>query len=144
MRRWWKNLWSGEARQNQPRPRPVEPLEGRRYLAGFSFAISDAAIFEGQSGQSMMVFTVSRSGLSASSSRSQVRFSTQGDTAVGGQDYKISSGTLIFAAGQSSRTVAIPIFGDTTIEGNEQFFVNLSNPVNGTIVRASGKGIIGD
>lgn len=147
MRRWWKHLWSSEARQqgNQRanQPRPVEPLEGRQYLAGYTIAISDAAIYEGQSGQSTMVFTVSLSGISATGGAS-VRFSTQGDTAVAGQDYKATSGRLFFQAGQRTRTIAIPIYGDTTIEPHEQFFVNLSSPTNAGLARASGKGIIAD
>lgn len=143
MSRWWKKLWSAQARQQVIRPRPMEPLEGRQYLAGYTISISDAAIREGHSGQSMMVFTVALSGLSSTGGAS-VRWSTQSDTAVGGQDYKISSGRVFFGAGVSRRTISIPIYGDTTIEPHEQFFVNLSNAAGADIARASGKGIIAD
>jgi uncharacterized repeat protein (TIGR01451 family) len=43
-------------------------------------------------------------------------------------DYAISVGTLRFAAGESSKTVFIPIVNDVYIEGPEIFTISLSNP----------------
>jgi len=43
-------------------------------------------------------------------------------------DYAISVGTLRFAAGESSKTIFIPIVNDVYIEGPEIFTISLSNP----------------
>jgi hypothetical protein len=54
-------------------------------------------------------------------------------------------GTLNFAAGQQSQTVSIAINGDTTVEANETFFVDLSGATNGgTILDAQGTGTVLD
>lgn len=52
---------------------------------------------------------------------------TGGDFAAAGVDYQNASGSLTFAPGQTTRTIAIPIFDDSTVEGNESFAVNLSS-----------------
>jgi hypothetical protein len=66
-----------------------------------------------------------------------VAFSTADGTAtVANNDYQAHSGVLTFAAGVTSQTVAVNIVGDTTVEGNETFFLNLSDPV-GTALLAS-------
>lgn len=43
-------------------------------------------------------------------------------------DYETTIGTLHFAAGETSKTITIPIVDDTYAEGNENFTINLSNP----------------
>jgi hypothetical protein len=75
--------------------------------------------------------TVIRSGGLAASST--VDYSTVDGTATSGPDYTATSGTLTFAAGETSKTVNIPIFNDNIYEGNETFSVLLSNPSGGTI-----------
>ncbi|HYW72143.1 MAG TPA: DUF4214 domain-containing protein [Pyrinomonadaceae bacterium] len=42
-------------------------------------------------------------------------------------DYIATSGTLNFAANETSKTITIPVMGDSFNEGNETFQVNLSN-----------------
>jgi hypothetical protein len=51
-------------------------------------------------------------------------------SAVTGSDYNGKSGTLIFAAGESSRTFTVAIINDTVSEANETFTVALSGPAN--------------
>jgi hypothetical protein len=43
-------------------------------------------------------------------------------------DYATSVGTLRFAAGETSKTISIPIVDDNFSEGNESFTLTLSNP----------------
>ncbi|HEX8774401.1 MAG TPA: Calx-beta domain-containing protein [Pyrinomonadaceae bacterium] len=43
-------------------------------------------------------------------------------------DYEITVGTLRFAAGQTSRTITIPVIDDVYAEGNESFTLTLSSP----------------
>src|SRR6185369_1945279 len=53
-------------------------------------------------------------------------------------------GTLTFPPGTTSRTITVPVKGDTLQESDETFIVNLSNPVNATLVSAVGLGTILD
>ncbi|MEH1936924.1 MAG: PA14 domain-containing protein [Nostoc sp.] len=50
-------------------------------------------------------------------------------TAKAGSDYQAASGTLNFAAGQISKTIAIPIINDTVQEPDETFTLKFSNAV---------------
>ena len=52
------------------------------------------------------------------------------------------SGTLTFAAGQTTKQIAVPVIGDTTPESNETFSVTLSNPTGATLARAQATGTI--
>ena len=54
-------------------------------------------------------------------------------SAVQNCDFILSSGTLNFAAGQTSRTFPIIINDDTWMEGNETLGLTLSNPVGATL-----------
>ncbi len=60
-----------------------------------------------------------------------VDFATADGSAVAVNDYLASSGTLAFADGQTSQQIVIGIIDDTDIEGDENFFVNLSNVAGG-------------
>jgi subtilisin-like proprotein convertase family protein len=59
-----------------------------------------------------------------------------------GGDYLPASGQLSFPPGTTTRTVAVTVNGDTAVENNEYFTVNLSSPVNATIVDGQGYGAI--
>ena len=55
----------------------------------------------------------------------------------------LPTGTVSFAAGETSKTVTVNVAGDTTIEPNETFTLSLSNPSTGaTITAASATGTI--
>jgi Calx-beta domain/RTX calcium-binding nonapeptide repeat (4 copies) len=105
-----------------------------------SIAINDVTVTEGNSGTNLLTFTVSRSGGTAGFA---VDFATANGTALAGSDFVGSTGTLSFAAGQTSATVSITINGDTIVEPNESFFINLSAATNGgTITDPQGVGTI--
>jgi uncharacterized repeat protein (TIGR03803 family) len=104
-------------------------------------SINDRRVREGNAGTRYAVFLVRLSGPSAQAVT--VTYQTADGTATAGSDYTaISSGTLSFSPNSRSRFIAVPILGDATPEGNETFFVNLSNPANATIVRSQGRGTI--
>jgi hypothetical protein len=107
-----------------------------------TISISDAELTEGNSGTSQMIFTVTRSG--DTSGPSSVDFTTVDGTAEAGSDYVASSGTLQFLAGETSKTIAVTINGDTQIEPDESFSIELSNPTNATIGDGTGVGTIRD
>ena len=48
-----------------------------------------------------------------------------------GQDYTAMSGTLTFASGETFKSFTVPILSDNLAEGDETFFVTLSNPTGG-------------
>ena len=51
---------------------------------------------------------------------------------------------MTFHAGETVKTISVPIIGDTLFEGDESFSVQLLNPVNATIDRSIGIGTIVD
>nr|WP_286191175.1 Calx-beta domain-containing protein [Synechococcus sp. FACHB-909] len=107
-----------------------------------SFSISDVSITEGNSGTTTAVFTVTLS--NAVAGGASVSYATANGTAIAGTDYVATSGTLNFTgtAGEQ-RTVSVTINGDTTIESDEFFVLNLSSPTNGvTLADTQGVGTI--
>jgi len=87
-------------------------------------------------------FTVS---LSAAAENSvTVDYATSDGTAVAGNDYTATSGTITWLAGDSSdKTISVPITDDVLIELAETFNVNLSNEsANATIGDTQGQGTI--
>ena len=59
---------------------------------------------------------------------------TANNTAIAPTEYAaLATATLTFAHGETTKTVNVDVNGDTTIEGNETFFVNLSSPTNATM-----------
>lgn len=60
-----------------------------------------------------------------------VQFATSNGTATAPADYTAASGTLTFAAGQSSASFSVAVKDDTLVEGNETVNLTLSNPTGG-------------
>jgi hypothetical protein len=107
-----------------------------------TLSINDVTVTEGNTGSVNAVFMVTLS--AASTQQVTVQYATANGTATAGIDYTATSGTLTFAAGQTSRTITVPVLGDSVAEGTETFVVNLSNPVNATIADGQGQGTILD
>ena len=90
-------------------------------------SIADATIAESAGGSTVpMNFTVALAG--ASSLPVTVNFASNNGTATAPNDFTAVSGTLTFAPGESSKTIAVSIFGDNIVENNETFAITLSNP----------------
>ncbi|HVQ06908.1 MAG TPA: Calx-beta domain-containing protein [Allosphingosinicella sp.] len=94
-------------------------------------SINDVSIVEGQSGTSILTFTVTRTG---GTGAFDVNFMTQDGSAVAPGDYLANSGTLSFGVGQNSQTIQITINGDLVTEPNETFQVLLSGATNNAII----------
>jgi Calx-beta domain len=105
-------------------------------------SVSDTAVQEGNSGTRNAVFTVSLS--TAISRTATVHYDTADGTATAGSDYVAGSGTVTFAPGETSKTISVPVNGDTTPESDETFKVNLSSPSQATIGTGTGTGTILD
>lgn len=107
-----------------------------------SLSINNITANEGASGSMSFTFTMSLS--SSSTQTVTVGYSTADGTAIQGSDYQSASGTLTFAPGVTSQTITVSVNGDTTIESNETFFVNLASPSNATIADGQGLATIVD
>jgi hypothetical protein len=73
-----------------------------------------------------------------------VDYFTSDGTAKAIGDYQPVNGTLTFSPGQTTKTITVPVVGDTVPESTESFFVNLMNPTNAAIAIAQGTGTIID
>lgn len=62
---------------------------------------------------------------------SSVTYRTVDGTAVAGEDYIFTSGVATIAAGQTSMAIPVEILGDTIIEDDETFFLEVSDPEGG-------------
>ncbi len=103
-------------------------------------SIDSPSVTEGNSGTANLTFTVSLG--AASGKQVTVNYADAGTgTATSGTDYTaLASGTLTFAAGQTSKTISVSVTGDGTYEPNETVLVALSNPTNATVSTSAGTG----
>ncbi len=105
-----------------------------------TLSIGDVALPEGNSGTSTASFIVALSAVSGQ--QVTVDFATSDGTATAGSDYTAASGTATIPAGQGSVAVAVTVLGDTVVEPNETFVVNLSNATHSTIADLQATGTI--
>jgi hypothetical protein len=103
-------------------------------------SVQDATVQEGRTGTRDLVFTV----VMAPTVPAQVTvdFATSDGTALAGQDYQATAGTLTFPANATSATINVPVTGDPLPEPNETLFVDLSNAVGAPIASSRGTGTI--
>jgi len=109
-----------------------------------SLSINDITVPERDDSSTLVgwEFTIS---LSAPSTQTvTVTATTQAGSAAENVDFGGGSIVLNIPAGQTSQSLTVFIKGDTAVEGTENFFVNLSNPVNATIADAQGVATIVD
>ena len=107
-------------------------------LVGLS--IGDVSAVEGNSGTTNFSFPVTLQ--SAATQDVTVTFATQVGSAVPSVDFVATSGTVTIPAGQTSGQILVQVNGDTDVEDDEQFFVNLTAAANASILDAQGKGTI--
>ena len=100
-------------------------------VADPNITISDTRITEGNKGRKNAKFTVTLD--DASNKTVKVNYATANGSAKAGKDYLKTTGTLTFQPGQTQKKINVPIFGDTIVEKNEKFQLNLSKPKNGKI-----------
>jgi len=94
-------------------------------------SIADASIEEGDSGSSWMDFDVTLN--RTVNTTVSVEYDMVDNSAVDGQDYNRSSGTITFLPGTTQQTISVEILGDTTKEPHETFTVTLHTPVGAQI-----------
>ena len=86
--------------------------------------VADARAKEGKDASLDFAVTLHR----AASGPVTVDYATADGTAAAGADYTAASGTLVFAPGETAKTVSVPLLDDSHDEGKETFSLKLSNP----------------
>ncbi|MEZ5472612.1 MAG: Calx-beta domain-containing protein [Marinicella sp.] len=112
------------------------------FVEVFDLAITDVSLFEGDVGSTGFDFTVSLT--QASSDQVEVDYTTIDGSAIAVEDYTPTADTLIFSPGEVAKTISVDVWGDGTVEIDENFSIFLSNPVNATIADNTGIGTILD
>src|SRR3984893_9233640 len=108
---------------------------GIQVNAATTTVLLSAANYNVGEGGGSVVVSVTRSG--DTSGAATVDFLTSDGTATQSQDYVVASGTLSFAAGETSKTFNVLIVDDSFIEANETLNVTLSNPVGAVLAAPS-------
>ncbi|XGV86724.1 MAG: Calx-beta domain-containing protein [Limnothrix sp. BL-A-16] len=73
-----------------------------------------------------------------------VSFSTSGGTATPNQDFTPITGSIVFGAGETRKTISIPLTDDRRTEPNETVMLLLSNPVGAELDLATATLTISD
>ena len=126
----------------------VRDLAGNGNASTSLFAVSASSLpqlsvanAEGTEGTDTSVdFTVRLS--AAQTGAVTVDYNTQDGTATVGSDYTETSGTLTFNAGETEKTVSVPIIDDTVSDDGETFTLVLTNPTGATLGDAMATGTI--
>ena len=106
----------------------IKDAEGYAAELGFTAApalwVADVTAMEGTDATADFIVTLDPAATEAVT----VDYATADDTATAGDDYTAVSGTLTFSAGETSKTVSVPIVDDGLEDGGETFTLTLSNP----------------
>jgi chitinase len=109
-------------------------LQNQPGLPGLS--ISDLSIVEGNTGNKTASVTISLS--KSAATPVTVNYGTFDGTARAGEDYVANSGSVSFAAGETSKMVNIVINGDTAFETDENLQVRLTNASGASLLKGTG------
>ena len=105
-------------------------------LVGIS--VADARVEEGAGAVLAFAVTLER----AAGGAVTVDYATSDGTAQAGVDYTATSGTLTFDAGDTEKTVEVPVLDDSHDEGDEALTLQLSNASGGRLADAEATGTI--
>jgi hypothetical protein len=105
-----------------------------------ALSIADASVVEGNAGNATLAFQVTLS--RASKAPASVDYATANGSATSPADYASASGKLVFAPGETAKTINVSVVGDTSIEPDETLTVALSGPANAKVGKASALGTI--
>jgi hypothetical protein len=106
-----------------------------------AISISDASKVEGPSGWAEAQLAITRTGDLTGSAT--VSYRTVQGTATQGVDYKgVTAATATFAPGQSTVSISILVTGDTPVEPDETFNVELYNPTGHGTSIDDGTGVV--
>jgi len=87
-----------------------------------------------------VLVTITRSGGTASGVT--VNYAMSDGTATAGLDYVATSGTVVFDAGETAKTIWIPVLADATLEATETIVLTLSDPTGGAALGAQSSAVV--
>jgi hypothetical protein len=102
--------------------------------------IGDVTLPEGNTGTKVFSFPIRLS--NPSSKEVTVQLKTLDGMAKAGGDYQAVNGVVTFNPGETFKLSSIIVNGDSLIEADESFIVDISNPLNASIADSQGIGII--
>ena len=103
-----------------------------------ALAVADARAEEGTDATLDFEVTLGR----APTGRVTVEYATADGTAVAGEDYTATSGTLTFEPGETEKTVSVAVLDDAVDEGREAMTLRLSNASGAWIEDGEAEGTI--
>jgi probable HAF family extracellular repeat protein len=101
-------------------------------------SIDDVSKNEGNGGTTPFIFTITLS--PAPDTTITVDYATANGSATSVDDYSATSGSLIFMAGQTSKTVSVSVKGDKKREAYETFYVHLTGGTGASLADSQGLG----
>ena len=101
-------------------------------------AVADAEVQEAPNAILAFAVTLNR----PPSGTVTVDYATSDGSATAGSDYTRTNGRLTFAAGETEKTVSVPVLDDAHDEGSETLTLTLSNPSGAYLADGSGVGTI--
>jgi hypothetical protein len=106
-------------------------------------SIGDVTKYEGKKNQStLFTFTVTLSAAYDQPVTMSYR-TVDGTATTGNSDYVVKTGTLTFAPGETTKTITIEVKGDSKLEANETFYLDLfGNSSNSLFSKYRGIGTI--
>lgn len=113
---------------------PSSATQSYRLIVLASVSIRDSGVVEGDSGETAFGIEVALDAPSTQEVR--VDYATTDSSASAPQDYQAQSGTLVFEPGQTRLDLQVRLNGDTDVEPDELFFVQLSNPRNAALAKS--------
>ena len=103
-----------------------------------ALSVADAHAQEGTDPTLDFAVSLSR----ASGHTVTVDYATGNGTATAGADYTAATGTLTFAVGETSKTIAVTVLDDDHDDGGETLTLTLSNPSGGRLTDGQATGTI--
>jgi uncharacterized delta-60 repeat protein len=97
--------------------------------AGAQFALGDIAVSENAS---TAILTVER--LGSATGTLTIEWTTAGGRATPDVDYRVASGAVTFGPLENTKTIAIEILDDGSVEGEENLRVSLKSPAAGIVL----------
>jgi subtilisin family serine protease len=105
-----------------------------------TIAINDVSKAEGNSGSTAFTFNVTLTGTVQNAF--SVNFATANGSATSGTDYTSASGALSFGGmNPATQQITVNVTGDTSVESDETFFVNLTGTLPAGVSFADSQGV---
>ena len=105
-----------------------------------ALASTNISLYDGSGGTTNALFPVVLS--AASAQTVTVDYTTANGTASNGIDYLATSGRLVFAPGQRTNTIAVPVIGFAAYKLDQTFRLLLNNPTNAILTTPAGTATI--